>query len=269
MNGPSGLAVPTRAAHTVLLVAVAGFVALTAVFSVLGTLLTGTFDADSGADADLIAWFVDIRAPRLDWFARAGSFLGSTVWVVGSIIVLDIVFVAVRRRWAAVALTTALVVEASVFGVVQLIVDRSRPNVEQLEEAAPTASYPSGHTAAATALYLTVGGLVSRPERWDIGVAGSHGSRRSGLGFRGVAAFAIAVSLALFVGLSRLYNGVHYPSDVLAALVLGLSSFVVGRLAVARALRDRVSSEAHDANSSPSSPSAGSEPACDCTPFQR
>ncbi|OGR91819.1 MAG: hypothetical protein A2992_08990 [Elusimicrobia bacterium RIFCSPLOWO2_01_FULL_59_12] len=67
-------------------------------------------------------------------------------------------------------------------------------------------SYPSGHTVAATSFYLLIAFLISRQ-------------------FSSVRARAVILALALgliaAIGFSRLYLGVHYPSDVLSGFLLG------------------------------------------------
>jgi membrane-associated phospholipid phosphatase len=84
---------------------------------------------------------------------------------------------------------------------------RPRPGDSALLTAASDFSFPSGHVANATLLYGTLAawvvcGTASRP-------------RRS-------AAMALATLAIMGVGLSRVMLGAHYPSDVLAAVALGL-----------------------------------------------
>ena len=67
-------------------------------------------------------------------------------------------------------------------------------------------SYPSGHSLAAASLYLTVAILVCR-----------H-LQRTG---HQIAILAMTVGIILLVGTSRIYLGVHYPSDVASGISLG------------------------------------------------
>jgi undecaprenyl-diphosphatase len=92
------------------------------------------------------------------------------------------------------------------------IVERERPDVERLESLEVDASYPSGHTAASTALY---GGLLLL-----------LASRIHNAVVR-VVALLLGVAIPIFVGWSRAYRGMHHFSDILAGVVLGIGALVV------------------------------------------
>lgn len=86
------------------------------------------------------------------------------------------------------------------------IIEKARPTeVEHLVRVSGY-SYPSGHSLAAAALYLTIAII-----------AGSHLKVRSSK----AVLFAGAALLVGLVGLSRVYLGVHYPSDVASGVSLG------------------------------------------------
>ena len=117
-------------------------------------------------------------------------------------------------------------------------VDRTRPWVvfrEVIRLLAPPgdASFPSGHSAnsmgPAWAIFL-----ASSPIKLKGSWARSYdetpclGWRDDGVNAKTVHWFGIgAVILALLIGLSRLYLGMHYPSDVLAAILVGMISATV------------------------------------------
>ena len=85
---------------------------------------------------------------------------------------------------------------------------RDRPDVVPHLAPAFTASFPSGHSMLAAVVYLTLGALLA------VILPG-----------RRIRAYALAVALVLvlLIGLSRVYLGVHYPSDVLAGWAAGLA----------------------------------------------
>jgi undecaprenyl-diphosphatase len=108
--------------------------------------------------------------------------------------------------------------EVAIFLLVTLLVDRPRPPVRHLDYAPPTSSFPSGHTAAAIALYGALAVLASERARSAL--------------LKGLVV-AVAFLVPLLVALSRLYRGMHFLSDVLGGVVLG----TVWLLACVRAVR--------------------------------
>jgi membrane-associated phospholipid phosphatase len=115
----------------------------------------------------------------------------------------------VFRRWREPLFVVAVLVgEVTIFVVTTLVVHRPRPNVVRLDHAPPTSSFPSGHTAASVALYGSIAALVLL-----------FGAR---VAWRRLALVA-AVLLPIVVAASRLYRGMHYPTDVLAGGFLGFA----------------------------------------------
>jgi undecaprenyl-diphosphatase len=86
--------------------------------------------------------------------------------------------------------------------------DRPRPDIVPHLREVMTSSFPSGHALTSAAVYMTLGVLVMRIAR-----------TRTASSF----ALAVAVLVTVLVGASRVFLGVHYPSDVLAGWLVGLS----------------------------------------------
>jgi undecaprenyl-diphosphatase len=84
--------------------------------------------------------------------------------------------------------------------------DRPRPDLVAHQVRVYTASFPSGHAMLSAATYLTLGALLGRVTD----------RRRIKIFFMG-----LAIILTLVVGASRVYLGVHWPSDVLAGWCVG------------------------------------------------
>lgn len=198
---------------------VSGWLLLLAVTAGLGALLTGPM-----ADSELLRWDrsypVDLEQARTsagEAWSRIGSGMGDTLVVVGIALAIGIALL-VARRWASVVLlATAMLTEVTVFMATTVLVPRDRPDVEQLDVSPPTSSFPSGHTAASTALLLSIAVLVG----WNT---------------RSTAVRWLAWSVALLVGpvvaFSRVYRGMHHPTDVVVGLILGIACVVLAFFAV-------------------------------------
>jgi membrane-associated phospholipid phosphatase len=218
------------------IVAVAGLVVLAAVIVGIGLLLVHVLlNGGLGRwDASVNEWFVAQRTTALNSVTRWGSDLGATFTVVGTALVAAIAL-AIARRWDAVRfIIVSLVLEVSVFLISTILVDRPRPDVHRLDISPPTSSYPSGHTAAAIVLYVGLALVVSALTRNAI--------------LRTIA-WILAVALPIVVGLSRLYRGMHHPTDVLASVILGIGALLFGLLAArtASAVSDRRTRAASEA----------------------
>jgi undecaprenyl-diphosphatase len=142
----------------------------------------------------------------LEEAARDITALGSNP-VLGLVVAAAIAYLLLIKRAGA-----ALWVFASVSGGVLLssvlkeAFARPRPDLVAHAAKVFTHSFPSGHAMLSAVTYLTIGALL----------ASTHESRRLKGFFLGLAIF-----ITVIVGLTRVYLGVHYPTDVLAGWCLG------------------------------------------------
>ncbi len=191
-----------------------GYVVLTGLWVGLGLLLTGPFG--SGAlvdfDQDVATWFVDQRTPTLDTWANFGAMLADTlVKIIVTAVIAVIMFALWRSLREPLMVALALVLEASVFITTTWIVGRNRPDVERLEESPVGSSFPSGHVAAAAA-YAAVAIVIFE--------------RTRNVWIRGVTV-VVVVALPIVVGIARMYQGMHFFTDVVAGVILGAASVIV------------------------------------------
>jgi undecaprenyl-diphosphatase len=189
-------------------VVIGAYVTLTALMVGLGYVLIDSWSGARHWDVSVNRWFVGTRDGWLSTSTSIGSHLAETLTVIALGALVVMVLWVRHDRWSIVLIVVALGLEVSVFLTTTLLVDRHRPPVPKLDGAPPTSSFPSGHTAAACALYLGLVVLLNR------------GTRRS------LARMALSVLLALVpiaVGVSRVYRGMHHPTDVFAGALLGVA----------------------------------------------
>lgn len=116
-------------------------------------------------------------------------------------------YILMLRKWlSALLLVASFGGGMALNGLLKQGFDRPRPDLVAHLVEVHTASFPSGHAMLSAACYLSLGTLlagVTRPRRLKAYILG------------------IAIVLVLLVGCSRVYLGVHWPTDVLAGWALG------------------------------------------------
>lgn len=130
---------------------------------------------------------------------------GVTVMTMVSIVAV-LAFLIHRRRWhAGIMAATVLLAFVSSEGLKKLY-DRPRPDLVPHGSYVYSSSFPSGHSTLSAATFLTLAMLIAslEPNRGTKGMV-----------------FILAALLVLGIGFSRVYLGVHWPSDVLAGWSLG------------------------------------------------
>jgi membrane-associated phospholipid phosphatase len=184
------------------------YLGLTVLWVGLGLLVTGPLAGTwvGVVDRDVAGWLVQRRTPLLDQWSQVGSMLAQTyVKVIGTAAIALVMFL-VWRSWREPFLVgVALILEAAVFITVTWVVARPRPDVVQLDEVSVATSFPSGHAAAAAAYGALAIVVFER-------------TRSSWLR---VIAVGLVLAVPVIVGMSRMYRGVHYLTDVIGGIALG------------------------------------------------
>jgi membrane-associated phospholipid phosphatase len=212
-------------------VAIAGFVVVAAIMIGLGLLLTHVLVPHGvGAwDNAVNDWFVRRRTSTLNTWTLWGSEIAMTPTVIG-VLFLAAIALAIARRWREAAfLVIAVSVEASAFLVTTLVVMRARPTVPRLDPSPPTSSFPSGHVAAGLALYVGLAILLSAHLRSIL--------------LRAVI-WLLAIAIPIAIALSRVYRGMHHPTDVLVSLLILAPGALLVAMLAARSSSAAASAEA-------------------------
>lgn len=140
--------------------------------------------------------------------ARDVTALGSAA-VLGLVSAISLGYLAIQRLWGACLLVLAALGGAGAASqLLKGVFERERPAVVPHLDHVGTYSFPSGHSMMSAAVYLTLGALLARTvarRRLEVYV------------------LVVALGLTLLVGASRVYVGVHYPTDVVAGWLGGLA----------------------------------------------
>jgi undecaprenyl-diphosphatase len=139
--------------------------------------------------------------------ARDVSALGGFTWITFATVTIAIYLWIDDKTRMAIFLIAATASGALLSLLLKSLYARPRPDLVPHLSQVFSSSFPSGHSMLAAVVYLTMGSLVA-----------SVVSRR----MLKVYVLSVAVMLTTSVGLSRVYLGVHYPTDVLAGWLAGL-----------------------------------------------
>lgn len=184
-------------------------VCLIASMVALGLLLTNVLPATA-----LGRWDAEVPRRLVEYRQQQGiseSKLITTLSETMTIVILTAVAATVFRwkfgRWReSLVVIYAVVGETAIFVATTFFIDRPRPRVPHLDEAPPTSSFPSGHTAAAVCFYGSIAAIIV----W-------HSRHR----WISVVAVVVFAAVPMLIAVSRVYRGMHYPTDVLAGALLG------------------------------------------------
>lgn len=169
-----------------------------------------------GADVRVHTWVVQHRVTWLDKAMEAATWLGSNVTLVPVLLLAALLFARARRSWRPVV-DIAVVYGAAVgvYTLMKHLVDRPRPPATDWLTHASGAAFPSGHATQATAAWGVLCVLLC---------AGRSPRARALLA-------AAASAIVLVVAASRVYLGVHWLTDVLAGVAIGVTILAARELA--------------------------------------
>ena len=204
---------------------VASWLCVIAALVGMGTLLTGPAQDEwpLTEEDELNQALAAGRTPTWDDVSHWWSMAGDTFTIIIGCLIVGIVLRLALHRWREAIFVNAAVVGAVVVMVTtSLFIDRERPDVEQLDVAPATSSFPSGHTGASLALYVSVALVVL----WHV--------RRRWLAWLTA---IVLLAVPVLVAYARLYRGMHHPSDLIGALVNASACLTIAWALVLRRAR--------------------------------
>lgn len=152
-------------------------------------------------DSSIIAFVQGMESPAMTAIMKFFTFIGAglPIVIIAVIIVIILYFVLGHRR-ELILFATAVLGSALLNVLLKLLFHRTRPDIHRLIEVTGF-SFPSGHAMAAFSLYATLIFLL-----W----------KHASTGYARALLILIGSAFIAAIGISRIYLGVHYPSDVIA-----------------------------------------------------
>jgi membrane-associated phospholipid phosphatase/putative flippase GtrA len=146
---------------------------------------------------DIILWAQQF-SPTLDTLSKSITTLGAEQ---AFLLILPFVFWCVNKR-IGVRLSVLLVLSSTINSALKLLFDQPRPAPDRVQVLAEESSpgLPSGHSQNSLVVYGYLAAQVRQPWAWTA-----------------------ATAIVLGVGLSRIYLGVHFPTDVLGGWLIGIA----------------------------------------------
>jgi undecaprenyl-diphosphatase len=155
-------------------------------------------------DSTIIAAIQGFESPRLTSIMKFFTFIGSgTVVAIIALLVLFFLFKVLHHRRELILFVWVVLGSTILNEILKTAFHRARPTIHRIVEANGF-SFPSGHSMAAFSLYGVISFLLWR-----------HLSTSLGRGLL----IIFSVFMIIMIGVSRIYLGVHYPSDVLGGFL--------------------------------------------------
>ncbi len=177
-------------------------------------------------DVAILEWLHGHQSSALTAVMVEMTYLGTGTVVIVVVGVAALFLWHTEHKHSARLLLAATIGNILLNGALKLVYHRPRPSIFAWQTSAVSSSFPSGHAMSATVVYGTVAYLLMRLQkhRWAK-----------------MLTLTGATLLILLICLTRLYLGVHYPSDVLGGIIVGLAwaSFCMATLEASLVLARR------------------------------
>jgi membrane-associated phospholipid phosphatase len=214
-------------------------VAAAVTFGAFASLVAGGFTQKM--DESILQWFQSHRSDLLNQIMLEATVLGSGAVLIVLVLIASVFLWLTKHHWSVYILLMGVFGGQLINGLLKGYFERPRPTVVEFVDEVHSLSFPSGHAMTSMIVYGSIGYLVARLEP-------TRGLR--------LTTWVVAALMIILVGISRMYLGVHYPSDVFAGFLAGLAwlGFVAASLAAIRFFaprRPETHSEEHDLQAEP------------------
>jgi undecaprenyl-diphosphatase len=210
------------------LVAIAG----TYAFAKLGELVREGYT--QGFDERVLRWMQQHQTPWLEDAMLHVTLLGTWIVVLSIVATAALFLWLTRHKYSAALLLVATAGGIGLNNILKIGFSRPRPKIFEWGEHVSTYSFPSGHAMSSAVVFITIAYLAARLQK-------THRAR--------IATLVVAAFVVATICFSRMYLGVHYPSDVTAGVIIGLawSAFCMATLeAIQRFAKRNAKQVLHD-----------------------
>jgi undecaprenyl-diphosphatase len=159
-------------------------------------------------DEVVLRWMERHQTVWLERLMIEVTMLGTWIVVLSIVSIAALFLWLTRHRYSALLLLVATAGGIGLNSILKIGFSRPRPQVFEWGTHVSSSSFPSGHAMSSAVVFITVAYLAARLQK-------THAAR--------LATLAIAGFIVAIICFSRMYLGVHYPSDVLAGVIIGLS----------------------------------------------
>jgi undecaprenyl-diphosphatase len=159
-------------------------------------------------DEAVLRWMQRNQTPWVESLMVEVTMLGTWIVVLSIVTIAGLFLWLTRHKYSTVLLLVATAGGIGLNNILKVGFARPRPQVFEWGTHVSSWSFPSGHAMSSTVVYVTVAYLAARLQK-------THIAR--------LATLLVAAVIIAVICFSRLYLGVHYPSDVAAGVIIGLA----------------------------------------------
>jgi undecaprenyl-diphosphatase len=159
-------------------------------------------------DEAVLHWMGRHQTEWLERLMLEVTMLGTWIVVLSIVGIASLFLWLTQHKYSALLLLVATAGGIGLNNILKIGFSRPRPQVFEWGTHVSTSSFPSGHAMSAAVVFITVAYLAARLQK-------THRAR--------IGTLLVSAIIVASICFSRMYLGVHYPSDVLAGVIIGLS----------------------------------------------